>query len=457
MRAAAARLSTVTGVDERLALRLMFLAVVSTGAIIALTVLTKGMLPAVGLTGALLVVVASIRWPLLLLYGFVFLIPLEELIVLGPFGTVTRNVGLLFIVAYGLPRIGRLRLTAMPAAAWAYLGWALASLIWAINPSVAIAEAAVLILLFATGALIAVVVVQRPAVVRPLLWAYSASATFIALYGIYLFLQGQTIDGDRIAALPGQDPAYYSALLLPAFAFTLNQIVNRRQIALSAMVASISLTGIMVSGTRGAWVSAVVIVLFFVLPRISLPKRIVSVAGIIVILAVSLQLPVVSSLLTQRTEIAVSTGGAGRTDIWTVGIGIIKEAPIVGVGLANFTVAYTAELVRDSDVGVYSANNPAHRNSHSIIIGTVGELGIIGFGILCLLLLPLMFRPGWGPDGAAVQAALVSLVVSALFLDIINRKQLWLVVGIACGLAYLARQERAYRRDRTAVAASSSV
>jgi exopolysaccharide production protein ExoQ len=455
MRAAALRISTVAGVDERVALRLAILGILATGAIIGGAVLTRGLLPAAGLAGALLVIVASIRWPLMLLYAYVFLIPLEELIVLGPFGTVTRIVGLLFIVAYALPRIGRLRLTAMPAAAWAYLGWALVSIVWALDPTVAMAEAAVLILLFAIGTLIAAVVVDRPSVVRPLLWAYSVSATIIALYGLFLFLMGLTVDGNRIAALPGQDPAYYSALLLPAFAFSLDQLVRGRTIVTSATVALISLTGIVVSGTRGAWVSAAVIVLLFMLPRISTPKRLITIAGLLLALMASLQVPAVSDLLTQRTEIAVSSGGAGRTDIWTVGIGIIQEAPIVGVGLANFPTAYTAELVRDSDVGVYSANNPAHRAPHSIIIGTLGELGVIGFAILCLLILPLLFRPGWGVDGVAVQAALASLVMSALFLDIINRKQFWLIVGLACGLAYVARSERLRVLTRPTIAAST--
>ncbi len=432
----------MTGVDERVALRLAILGILASGAIVGAAVLTRGLLPAAGLAGALLVIVASLRWPLMLLYVYVFLIPLEELIVLGPFGTVTRIAGVLFIVAYALPRIGRLRLTAMPSAAWAYLGWAILSIVWALDPTVAMAEAAVLILLFAIGTVIAIVVVERPSVVGPLMWTYSVSATIIALYGLLLFLMGQTIDGNRIAALPGQDPAYYAALLLPALAFSLDRLVQGRDLAPSAAVAIITLTGVVVSGTRGAWVSAGIVILFFVLPRISTPKRIIAVLGMLIVLLGSLQVPAVSSLLTERTEIAVSSGGAGRTDIWTVGIGIIKQAPIVGVGLANFPTAYTAELVRDSDVGVYSAENPAHRNSHSIIIGTMGELGIIGFAFLCLLILPLVFRPGWGVDAVAIQSALVALVMSALFLDIINRKQFWLIVGLACGLAYVARSER---------------
>jgi hypothetical protein len=42
-----------------------------------------------------------------------------------------------------------------------------------------------------------------------------------------------------------------------------------------------------------------------------------------------------------------------------------------------------------------------------------------------------------------VQAILASLMIDALFLDILsNRKQVWVAIGLAAGLAYLARQER---------------
>jgi hypothetical protein len=42
-----------------------------------------------------------------------------------------------------------------------------------------------------------------------------------------------------------------------------------------------------------------------------------------------------------------------------------------------------------------------------------------------------------------VQAILASLMIDALFLDILsNRKQVWVAIGLAAGLAYLAREAR---------------
>ena len=79
-----------------------------------------------------------------------------------------------------------------------------------------------------------------------------------------------------------------------------------------------------------------------------------------------------------------------------------------------------------------------------MLIGTLGELGIVGLVLLAMFLGPLIIRKGYGPEAAAIRAALASLVVAGLFLDVLsNRKQVWLLIGIAAGLRHLASGERA--------------
>jgi hypothetical protein len=98
------------------------------------------------------------------------------------------------------------------------------------------------------------------------------------------------------------------------------------------------------------------------------------------------------------------------------------------------------------------------RGPHNLVIATIVELGPLGMLLLALFLGPLVLRRGWGPDAATVQAALASLLTLALFLDILsNRKQVWLVIGLAAGLAYLARRGGAAVDDRPRDAAPASV
>jgi hypothetical protein len=118
---------------------------------------------------------------------------------------------------------------------------------------------------------------------------------------------------------------------------------------------------------------------------------------------------------------------------------IYESHPVLGVGFANFPVAYTADVIRDAGI-LEPAAQLVGRGPHNLVVGTLVELGAIGLLLLALFLGPLIARRGWGPHGPAVQAALASLIVLTLFQEMLsNRKQVWLVIGIAAGLHYLAR------------------
>ncbi len=437
---ALARIRETFGISER---RARIVAVAALGAVVVgVSVATRlGLLfEAAGVAAAFAAVLLSLRWPVLPLFAFVMLIPVEQVFVLGG-GTLSRYAEILFIVAYAVPRVGRLTIRAMPVAGWGYVAWAILSLGWALDPIETLLEIQVLALLFITAVAIAVLVTDRPTIVRPLLWAYSLSAAATAALGVYATLISGAIGGanDRAAALQDQNPAYFAAILLPALVFSLFELINGRQVVISTVIAALCSAAIAASGTRGAWVAVIVVVAVFIMPRLAPAKRVGSILVIATAGLIALQVPGLAPFVLERAETAVTTGGAGRTDIWSVGLTIYQSAPVTGVGLANFPTAYTPERVRELDVGVYSAHNPAFRAPHNIVIGTLGELGLIGLFLLTTFLLPLVLRRGWGPDAAVVQASLASLVVTALFLDVLNRKQVWLLVGIACGLAYVAR------------------
>jgi exopolysaccharide production protein ExoQ len=406
-----------------------------------------GVLPialVLGLVGA--VVVLSFRWPLVALAAFVALIPIEEVLVIDGLGTASRYAGILFAVTYGLPRVGHLTIGAMPTAAWAFLAWSLLSLGWALDPNTAWAHLPTLIQLFVIAILVADLTVRKPALVRPIMWVYSLSASATAVVGILTFAgQGYAAQA-RATIIENQDPAQFAALLVPAFVFALYQVVNGNQRILGGAVAMVTALGIVVSGTRGAWLAVVVVVLFFILPRLGLRRQLSAIALIAIIGLVTLQIPGVSGLLAQRAETAIESGGAGRTDIWAVGVTIYSSAPVLGVGFANFSIAYTQDAVRSSDVRTW--NYLEQLGPHNLAIGTLIELGPIGLALLVLFVLPLMLRRGWGPDAAMIQAALASLLTLALFLDILsNRKQLWLIIGLAAGLAYVRDRRRATQPD----------
>jgi hypothetical protein len=209
-----------------------------------------------------IVTAASVRWPLLGLVGFVMLIPIEGVLLIDGFGTLSRFAGILFAVTYGVPRLGRLAFTAMPAAGWAYLAWAIVSLGWAIDPRVASGQLFTLIQLFVVAVLIADFVIRQPDIVRPILWAYSLSAAATALIGVQAYL----VTDARSAALEAQNPAQYAALLLPALVFGVHEALNGNRRLLGGAIAVATILGVVISGTRGAWLAAVLAIPFCIVP-----------------------------------------------------------------------------------------------------------------------------------------------------------------------------------------------
>ncbi len=175
---------------------------------------------------------------------------------------------------------------------------------------------------------------------------------------------------------------------------------------------------------------------------------------VLALVLITLQIPGIAALVNERTDTALSSGGAGRTDIWTVGLSIIESAPVTGVGLSNFAIANTPELLRASSVQTTDPESLANLEAHNLVISTLGELGIVGFVLLAVFLVPLVVRRGWGPDADFVQAGLASLVIIAMFQDMLARKELWLLIGMAAGLAYLKKQE-ALLEMRRSVGAST--
>ena len=212
-------------------------------------------------------------------------------------------------------------------------------------------------------------------------------------------------------------------------------------------IALVTTIALIATGTRGAWVAVIVVVLLFMLPQLS-PKRRIAMAGLALALGVvAYQVPGVAELIGERAGNALSTGGAGRTDIWSVAGTIYLSSPVLGVGHANFPVAFTPEMVWASDVASWTLLQGAV-GAHNLVILTIVELGPVGLLLLVAFLGPLVLRRGWGPEALTVQAALAALLIQALFVDMFaNRKPVWLVIGFTVGLAYLARRDRATLDD----------
>src|SRR5205814_3948343 len=77
--------------------------------------------------------------------------------------------------------------------------------------------------------------------------------------------------------------------------------------------------------------------------------------------------------------------GAGRLDIWHVGWVVIREHPLLGVGLGGFPLVYYEFLSQATGISWKHAESVAQvmfKFPHNIYVGAAAELGVVGLGLL---------------------------------------------------------------------------
>lgn len=384
----------------------------------------------------------AFRYPRQALLVYAATIPLETVQIEG-FATISRLIGAAFFVGYVLARRG-IRPDAIRPSAWLFVGLACLSVLWTVDLGGTFSSLLTLLQLFAVTILIADAVSREPAIVRPILWSYSAAASVTAILAIVAYATNRALlVSDRAGAFAQQDVAQFSALMVPAVLFLITQLVRGDRRVLAACGTTLCGVAVLVSGTRSAWLAIVVALLLVVLPRMR-PSQIVWLAVVAGSVAIAtIQLPGVADVVTGRLESAATTGGSGRLDIWAVGLSIIGAHPLVGVGYGAFPAAFTSDVIRSvSTPGLDAAVLSVGRASHSILLGTGGELGLLGLLLLSWLMIDLLLLPGIAPWGSLVQGIVLAVLTQALFLDVLGRKQVWLAIGLAFGLEFARRRIR---------------
>lgn len=409
-------------------------------AVVALATAEGALLPVAALVAAALALGVAFRYPRLALIAYAATIPLEIVQVDGV-TTLARAAGAAFFVGYLLAYGGRIRLDSVRASGWLFIGWACLSLGWTVAPGATGASLLTLLQLFGVTIMIADATSREPGIVRPVLWSYSVVACATAVLALAAFAtdRGSLVAG-RAGAFAEQDTAQFAALLVPALVFLVVEVVRGDRRALAASGAALCGVAILLSGTRSAWLAIAVAVFVVILPRLR-PRQLGSLLVLTGAIAIAaLLLPGLGEAVVGRIGSAAPSGGAGRLDIWAVGLSIVAEHPIIGVGYGAFPAAFTADVIRaTSGPGLDAAVLTVGRGSHSIVLGTAGELGLIGLVLLAWLAWDLLRRPGTPPWGAVVQAMVCAVLVQALLLDVMERKQVWLVIALAFGLDYARR------------------
>jgi O-antigen ligase len=391
---------------------------------------------------ALSVFAVVLLWPVQLGLGtFALLCPFDMVLFIGGRGgrSTTTLVGILAALALFTRAVFTRRLQSPPKVAYWLTGlvaWSALTWLWALQPKITLEylpSAFGLLTLFVAATCLQISEEELAWVNRMALIGGCAAAIYVcytysnnSFYGFYAAFsrRASMMLGHDLEA----DPNYFAAsLLLPLSIAFSGFLTSRKRLAKLLMLAAVVIIGlaIFLTKSRGALVALLVMIVVF-LYRMRINWRAVvalaSLGGLIAFLP--------SDFFT-RVEGAVATHGAGRLDIWVVGLHMLGRYGIFGVGLRNFPIAY-------SDFAGYA---PLYRGpapaSHNTLLNVSVELGVFGLLLFLGLIVSearviraVLSRAVRGQQSRVIayEAAFWSLLASALFLDVLWRKDLWLIL-----------------------------
>src|ERR1700729_448046 len=410
-----------------------------------------------------LVLYVALRWPLESLYGlFVVLVPFDNLLNTGSFGTLTKLLGIV-AGAFLLLWVARRNLISFSAPPVRVLGalaaWMLLTTLWAIDQKAALAMMTTfggLMLLYAVLSMIPISAGQF----KLLLVLIVAGGLCAAAYGANMFFHDPTFSQESLATRRliihvGQydiDPNHFSdALIFPAAILGMWCLRTRSFLARLASIPGLALLtiAILVSGSREGVTALLLIAAYYFWRSRYRLKLAVAMAG------VGLLAATVQTSVFLRFASAWDTGGSGRTSIWAVALEAAKHRLLQGYGIGNFTQAFNLYYLTTHQPYPYGWDGPAH----NLLLHYLVETGLIGLALIAAFFwaqfrsLREIDRDSEFYDYRIVmEGALIATISVSMAIDLFQYKYAWLTFPMVALLrnAAVGCQERAAIRPTSA-------
>jgi O-antigen ligase len=332
----------------------------------------------------------------------------------------------------------------------AFLGWGAITLLWAAQtgPGITALSRYLPNLLLLP---IAYTAIRKRRDAKLVLGVIVGGAVLAAVFGILQPPEASIATEGRATGTIG-DPNELAAALLVGLALAAGFALGRGRsplLRLSALLAiPLCAAGIFLSLSRGGLVAlAAVLVGGTMLAgrwRLAMTALLVTVAvGGVVYFTQIASLPA-------RERITTSNGGSGRSDLWTVGLRMVRAHPVSGVGVGNFPVVSREYVLQPgtlerSDL-IFSSEPKIAHNTYLQIAAETGVLGLVLFLGIVLACLACTLRAArvWARRHDRVMEALarglllalIGMLVADFFISQMYSKLLW--VGLALGPAMLA-------------------
>ncbi len=412
-------------------------------------------LPAVGLlllAAAPIGLYVAVKRPLDFPLGlYVLLIPFDNLLGTGAFGSLTKLLGMVAGAFLLLAVVRQRRLAIAGRAVVALLAltlWMVASIFWALDQG-----AAVQIMATYAGLMILYVVLTMVSITQAefmrLLFVVVAGGICAAAYGIHAFYQNPSLaqagDDVRLVVKVGStyiDPNHFAdALIFPIAIVSMLGLRSRRVVAKLACLGMLGIlvVAVLYSGSREGLTSLGVIAAYYLWR--SRYRFQIGLAGAAILITATMT----QSSVWQRFSTALETGGSGRTSIWAVAVEAAKHRLLQGYGIGNFQQAFDLFYLGVHQRYPFGFDSPAH----NIVLHYLVEIGIVG-----LLLLAWFFFESFRSLRSIertddlydfrvmMEAALLATIAVAMTIDLFTYKYAWLVLSMVALLRNVAAGQR---------------
>ena len=286
---------------------------------------------------------------------------------------------------------------------------------------------------------------------RILLFGYFVASVFYALLSIEIAISSGI---GRVVLTEGQDPNNFACdicvgLLMAPYIFNQLKHIHWKVLAFLGVIPIV--IAIILTGSRGAWLSLLgaFLVAWLINKGRVIHIRTMLIAGVllaIIIILLNNYYGIISPFIMGRISTLLSSEGigtaAGRWNIWAVGLELVKDNPLIGVGLSNFPVRFEdyigASWIAGSH-GVYAGRDP-----HNVFLSVQGELGLIGLVIFISfywsVLKPLL---RYRTDIRAITGILIFtfILFSGFSLTIQFKKFFWFALSIITLIPLVIKNE----------------
>ncbi|GAB4443967.1 MAG: hypothetical protein Kow00120_13560 [Anaerolineae bacterium] len=301
--------------------------------------------------------------------------------------------------------------------------------------------------------------VTSPGQVKSLMWAILGSGVFASVFGLNEFFQARyvRVHDIRVGGVY-MDPNQFAAAMVVVVVVGLYLIpISRR--ALQVVIAGgvgVVVVAVLLSASRSGILALGVVLLLYVWRH---PRRWQLLLALAVLVAVTF--PIWPASVTDRLFGDLDGGSRSlyaanadysaqrRASYVEFSNTLVVGNPVMGVGYGTFAHLYPRSEFAWFDNAMRDSERirVAHNTYLEIVVGA-GVIGLVAY----LLLLFVSWRDlrrtaRIAPRGSVIWAAanafelaLIGIMISNLFLSIQHFKYMWLTIGLASALAYLARR-----------------